>query len=167
MGPTPSPAFHNPPTPPEDTFFFGPIGCLGFADFNEIYRRSVKGFTHGKIIASATVKMSNATLSLIVPQLFAEILITGFTNGVAETLVYGASGMQKSNSNAYSASDFNMDAPPVQTTWDDSFAFDEIAVSVRMRGNGGYTPFNTFSAAGWATSTGDALTVDIAGKVWR
>jgi len=166
MGPGPTVGKAGAPKP-EDTFFFGPISSLTYEDFVEVWRRDVKGFMHGKLIVSAAVVMSNATFLLVVPQLYVDVQIVGYTNGVPEVVAYGATGMSLQAGTPLTPSNGNMDAPPVQTEWDDSYSFDEIAVSVRTMGNGGVPLNNNYAAPLWAVSAGDQINVGIAGKLWK
>lgn len=165
MGPGPSVGKAG-ATPPEDAIFFGPISALAYYGFQEVYRGVVKGFAHGKLIVSADVVMSAATTSNNAPQLYVDVQIVGYTNGVPEVLAYGATGMRKTATDqAYALADnVNLDAPPVQTEWDDSFGFDEVAVSLRTMGNGGQA---AGPLSGFAANAGDILNVSIAGKLWR
>jgi hypothetical protein len=164
----PGPVISKPgPTPSERPVFFGPVNGLGYQSFSEIYRETVRGFAHGKIIVGADVTVSPATAgTFVAPFLWVDVLIVGYTNGVPEVLAYGAPGsMQTGLNTAYPTMTDNssLDAPPVQTTWDDSFAFDEVGISIRTMGNGGQ-PFG----AGWLpTVPGDIINVNITGKLWR
>jgi hypothetical protein len=165
MGPGPSVGKPG-PTPPENPFFFGPVSGLGYSSFSEIFRQSVRGYMHGKMIVGADVAISAATAgTFVAPFLYIDVQIIGYTNGVPEVLAYGAPGSIMLGTNgAYPGlnDNVNLSAPPAQTTWDDSFGFDEVAVLIRSMGNGGQ-PFG----AGWATNPGDIINVNIAGKTWR
>lgn len=153
-------------TPPEDTFYFGPIGALTFRTFTEVFRRVVKGFSSGKLLVSADVVMSSTTFALRLPQLYADIKVVGYTNGVPEVIAYGATGMSFLGTVQLTPDEGNMDAPPVLAEWDDPFAFDEISVNVRTMGNGG-SPLVAFGATNFTPSAGDAVNLNIAGKLWR
>lgn len=164
----PGPDVRKPgPTPPEDVFQVGPFNGLNVSGFQEVYRRTLAGFAHGRIIANADVAVSAATAgSLVAPFLWVDIQIVGYTNGVPEVLAYGASGLTMvGRDTAFGMNDnTNMDAPPLQAEWDDSFGFDEVAINIRTMGNGGQ-PFG--AVAGWASNPGDIINVNVSGKLWR
>lgn len=166
MGPGPDVAKPG-ALPPEKIIFFGPISAITFTDFIEVYREVVKGYAHGKLIVSADVVNSPASAVSVQPLLYVDVQIVGWTNGVPETLAWGATGMQEQAGTPLVPSNGNMDAPPVQTTWDDSFGFDEISVLLRTMGNGGVPLTNTYGADPWLVVAGDSINVNIAGKLWR
>jgi len=165
MGPGPAVKLAG-ATPPENQIYFGPISALTFQTFTEVYRTVVKGFASGKVLVGADIVMSSATSVLLLPQLYADVRVVGFTNGVPEVIAYGATGMMMLGTVQLTQDEGNMDAPPVLAEWDDPFAFDEISVQVRTMGNGG-SPMVAFGLANWAPSPGDAINVNIAGKLWR
>ncbi len=166
MGPGPEGTGKPGAPPPEDTFYFGPVSSLTFVAFTEIWKRSIKGFSRGKVLVSCDAILSTTTNAFIRPRLYVDVEIVGFTNGVPETLGFGATGQILAIPSGPSGG-VNQDAPPVVAEWDDSFSFDEVAVNVRTMGNGGIPLGNTYGAPLWVTSTGDALNVGIAGKLWR
>lgn len=165
MGPGPSVGKPG-ATPPENVFFFGPTSGLNFSTFSEIYRGSVAGYEHGRIIVGADVTIGAASSTNVAPKLYVDVRIMGYTNGVPEVVAYGSAGsMFTGTDQAWGLADnVNMDAPPVQGEWDDSFGFDEIAVEIRTMGNGGQ-PFGPVS--GLTSGPGDIINVNIAGKLWK
>jgi hypothetical protein len=153
---------------PELPFFAVPSNGLGYQNFSEIFRQPVRGYSRGRIIVGADVTVSPTTAgAFVAPFLFVDVQIVGYTNGVGEVMAYGAPGsLMQGLDLAFGSSDpavINMDAPPVQAEWEDSFGYDEVAVLIRSMGNGGQ-PFG----AGWfPTIPGDIINVNIAGKLWR
>lgn len=164
----PGPDVRKPgPVPSEDVFQFGPIGGLGFSSFTEIFRRVLTGFAHGKITVGADTALGPTSLITVAPFLYVDVQIIGWTNGVAEVLAYGATGQTLSAGTPITQDNGNMDAPVVQTTWDDSFAFDEVSVGIRTMGQGGVPFDNNVGAPLWLNVPGDFIKVNIAGKLWR
>lgn len=166
MGPGPSVGKPGAP-PPERGIFFSPINGLGYSGFAEVWRESVRGYSHGRIIVSADVVVSATTAgTFVAPFLWVDAQIVGYTNGMPEVLGYGAPGSTKTGNDAAYAlpTETSLDAPPYQCEWDDSFGFDEVAVCLRTMGNGGQ-PFGPVS--GWNPNPGDAINVSVLGKLWK
>jgi hypothetical protein len=152
MGPGPA-AGKAGPTPAESAFYFGPISALTYSDFAEVSRNSVRGSPHGKIVVACDLALSAATFLLVAPQLYVDVQVVGYTNGVPEIMAYGAVGMTLQAGTPLTPSNGNMDSPPIHCEWDDSFGFDEVGVNIRTMGNGGVPLNNNYGAPLWTPST--------------
>lgn len=150
----------KPSAPPAAINFHGdPYDVLANSIFTEVYRRSVEGFTRGKIFVGAQVGPDPNPLN---PPEYADVKIVGCTQGIEEVLVYGATGLtlQSSNVGGTPLDNFDLSCPPLYTMWVDDEGFDEIVVYARAMTQGEPLP----SVRGFF---GEQILVNVSGKLWR
>jgi hypothetical protein len=144
--------------PPYVQFHGDPYFTTGQQTFTEIFRRSVIGYTKGKLLVNAQCTTGPA-VGAPVPGFYIDCRITGATQTTEEVLLYGATGtnFQGSLATTNRPDEADMSSAPLRTEWTDEDGFDQIIVCVRTMLSGIETS---------APASGSAL-VNVTGFLWR